>query len=123
MVKKCLSFLLLLMTPVVFMAQEVALKRGLVAFYTFDTGSNDISGNGNDGVVTNAELVREAHMGSGSYKFKGLDERGEIRVHNSNSLQFNTAASFSFWFNRDSQYGHEKYNNMLRSSPTGEQKY
>jgi hypothetical protein len=123
MVKKCLSFLLLLMTPVVFMAQEVDLKRGLVAFYTFDTGSNDISGNGNDGVVTNAELVREAHMGSGSYKFKGLDERGEIRVHNSNSLQFNTAASFSFWFNRDSQYGHEKYNNMLRSSPTGEQEF
>lgn len=110
----------LLMMPLIFMAQEVDLKKGLVAFYPFDSDAMDKSGNNNNGQVNGAILNRESYMGEGCYQFKGVYSPGTIRVKNNNTLHFSTAASFSFWFRQDMRMGMDGYK---KKSNTGKQDF
>ena len=87
----------------------VALSKGLVAYYPFDTNADDYSGNGNNGTVTNLSLV--SGVNGNAYNFAGVDDPGWIQIPNSESLQFSDAASFSMWFNVSSYRGHDGWAN------------
>lgn len=104
-------------------SKEVNLTDGLVAYYPFDGNTNDMSGNRNNGKIAEfhrnpmypfaiPELTFETgrkgkccHYPNpepewgGGYRYK--NRFINICVPNSNSLKFNDAVSFSFWFKLD----------------------
>ena len=48
------------------------LTNGLVAYYPFDGNANDASGNGNNGIVTNAVLVSDRFgITNSAYQYNG----------------------------------------------------
>ena len=58
---------------------QVDLDRGLVAYYPFNGNANDESGNGNDGEVNGATLVKDRYGNSGkAYSFDGVDDNIEV---------------------------------------------
>ena len=73
----------------IFSTQIPDIISGLVAHYPFNSNSNDISGNGNNGVVTNATLASDRFGNSNkAYLFNGSNSY--ITVPNSNSLSAST---------------------------------
>ena len=52
-------------------AQEVDLKRGLIAYYPFNENANDFSGNDNHGTEHKVRLEEGARCGSPAYYFDG----------------------------------------------------
>ena len=74
------------------------LQNGLVAFYPFCGNANDISGNGNDGTVFNAQLASDRFGNINSaYQFDGTTSYIDIskQFFNNGSNQY----SISLWFN------------------------
>ena len=64
---------------------QINLTAGLVAYYPFNGNANDASGNGNNGIVTNASLTADRLGNANSaYYFNGSN--ASIRVPNSASL-------------------------------------
>ena len=63
----------LLLSPVFIYSQNIDLDRGLIAYYPFDEGANDISGNGNDGEVNGANHEPNARCEGGAYRFDGIE--------------------------------------------------
>jgi hypothetical protein len=92
--------------------------NGLVASYDFSGNANDLSGNGNNGVVNGATLVtdRNGNLNS-AYSFNGTTSY--IEVPHSNSLLFSTnAISVSFWAKVVS-VNSSGYNNIILSKQSG----
>ena len=92
-----------LLMPLCATAQSVDLKRGLVAYYSFDGNANDASGNGNNGRLEGATF-KDGNLGK-CCCFGGYDNSQIVRVPNSSSLRFTDAATFTFWFTLDDYVG------------------
>lgn len=101
--KRNYILMLILLLSVFAKSQNVDLNNGLVAYYSFDNDANDASGNRNNGIVQGAFLT-EGRVGQ-CYHFGGVNNSQIIQIPTSNSLKFNSEASFSFWFKLDSYYG------------------
>ena len=72
-----------------------SITSGLVAAYEFSGNANDVSGNGNDGVVNGATPTADRFGNAGSaYSFDGLDDYINLGGQN-----FGTALSLSVWVN------------------------
>ena len=76
-------------------ASAVPITAGLVAAYEFTGNADDVSGNGNNGVVNGATLTtdRFGNVGSG-YSFDGVDDYIDLGSQN-----FGSAMSVSLWVN------------------------
>ena len=69
--------------------------NGLVAAYEFDGNADDVSGNGNHGVVHGATLTTDRFGNAGSgYIFDGVDDYIDLGAQN-----FGAALSISLWVN------------------------
>ncbi|GAB6042408.1 LamG domain-containing protein [Endothiovibrio diazotrophicus] len=74
------------------------LNDGLVAHYTFSGSADDISGHGNFGAVSGAQLTTgRAGDANGAYAFSGVGE--SIEVADSDSLDITGAITLSAWIN------------------------
>ena len=72
-----------------------AITNGLVAGYEFNGNANDVSGNGNDGVVNGATVTTDRFGNSNSaYSFDGVDDYIDLGAQN-----FGSALSISLWVN------------------------
>ena len=79
--------------------EKTLLSTGLVAAYNFDAGSGtvlaDVSGNGNNGTITNATWSTAGKYG-GALSFTGkLNSR--VTVPNSSSLDLTTSMTLEAW--------------------------
>ena len=75
---------------------------GLVGYWPFNGNANDMSGNGNHGILGGANggpaLTTDRFGNANScYEFGGYYNPNWIDVPNSSSLQFDTTVSVSFW--------------------------
>lgn len=113
MKQKLYILLMAALLPVCAAAQGVDLNRGLVAYYPFEGNANDASGNGNNGRPEGATLA-QGIVGQ-CYHFGGVDNSQIIRVPNSTSLQFSTAATFAFWFKLDDYMGMDGYGKKVNN--------
>lgn len=67
-----------------FTTKNINLNNGLVAYFPFNGNANDTSGNGNNGIVSNAILSTDRNgISSSAYEFNGVNSR--IQVNNSTS--------------------------------------
>ncbi|MBR4646629.1 MAG: hypothetical protein IKO75_05915, partial [Bacteroidales bacterium] len=76
--------------------------EGLVGYWPFNGNANDMSGNGNHGILGGANggpMLTTDRFGNANscYEFGGFYNRNWIDVPNSTSLQFDTTFSISFW--------------------------
>ncbi len=80
-------------------ASAVPITNGLVAAYEFNGNANDVSGNGNDGVVNGATLTTDRFGNANSaYLFDGIDDY--ISAADSPTLDFSSShLSVSAWVN------------------------
>jgi hypothetical protein len=78
-----------------------SLSQGLVAFYPFNGNANDLSGNGNNGVVNSASLTTD-RFGNSNYAYNFNGTSSYIRVNNTTSLN-SGSVSISGWFNTSTQ--------------------
>lgn len=94
------------------------INTGLVAQYNFTGNANDISGNGNNGVVNGATLVADRFGNANSaYSFNGSTDF--IQVSHNASLQFpSNKMSISFWVNYAS-FATNGNNDVLISKQNG----
>jgi hypothetical protein len=85
------------------------LLTGLIGYWSFDEGTgttiNDLSGNGNNGTLSNANgsgAWTTGHFGS-AYYFPGVTGSNSTRVviPNSASLQISSAITFAAWVRVD----------------------
>jgi hypothetical protein len=77
-------------------AGAVPITNGLVAGYEFNGNANDVSGNGNDGVVNGATLTTDRFGNANSaYSFDGIDDF--IEVSGSASLNISNQITISGW--------------------------
>jgi hypothetical protein len=76
---------------------SIDLDKGLVAYYPFNGNANDESGNGNDGTVYGAKLVKDRFDQSDSaYEFNGFSDRIETPFnYNGEATDF----TLSYWIN------------------------
>ena len=59
------------------------LKEGLVAYYPFNGNAKDESGNGNDGEIIGAKLIKDRFGNSDSaFEFDGIDDWIDLTKHN-----------------------------------------
>ncbi|MEI6089295.1 MAG: FISUMP domain-containing protein [bacterium] len=80
--------------------------QGLVAYYPFNGNANDESGNGQNGIVNGASLVKDRFgQDNKAYSFNGVTNNIEIK--NSSSLQLTSAFTMSFWVNINNWWGGE----------------
>ena len=80
---------------------------GLVAYYPFNGNANDESGNGNHGTAGGGATLTEDRFGNpnSAYYFGGVDNSSYIYVPSSNSLNFNSNATYSFYVKLNSERG------------------
>jgi len=80
-------------------ASAVPITNGLVAGYEFNGNANDVSGNGNNGVVNGATLTTDRFGNANSaYLFDGIDDY--ISAADSPTLDFSSShLSVSAWVN------------------------
>jgi hypothetical protein len=72
------------------------LQQGLVAWYPFCGNANDESGNGNNGIVSGAELTTDRFGNiQGAYRFNGSSDF--IQILDSPELNFSNQYSMSVW--------------------------
>ena len=72
---------------------------GMIAYYPFNGNANDESGYGNHGILQgNAPQLTTDRFGNenSAYLFGGYNNKGWIKVPNSNSLQLNNSMTISF---------------------------
>lgn len=97
----------IIMLTIIFNPQIViaatSITNGLVAWYQFEAGANDSSGNGNTGDQYNVEYVEG--LDGKSLKLGGYDKPGFIVVPNPNNMSFIKNFTFTFWFNIQDVYG------------------
>ena len=73
---------------------------GMIAYYPFNGNANDESGYGNHGILQGSapQLTTDRFGNENSaYLFGGYNNKGWIKVPNSNSLQLNNSMTISFW--------------------------
>ena len=75
------------------------LTEGLVAYYPFNGNANDMSGNGNHGMVdSNVSLTMGLHgEENGAYHFGGYHNRGRITILDSESLHFDKESTVAVY--------------------------
>ena len=72
------------------------LQNGLMAYYPFCGNANDLSGNGNNGVVNGATLTKDRFgLSNSAYSFNGVSNF--IRVPNSTSISIQNSFTISTW--------------------------
>src|SRR5271166_1095067 len=80
--------------------EKTLLSTGLVAAYNFDAGSGtvltDVSGNGNNGTITNATWSTAGKYG-GALSFNG--KSSTVTINNSPSLDLTTGMTLEAWVN------------------------
>ncbi|HPI54265.1 MAG TPA: hypothetical protein PLU10_06195, partial [Chitinophagaceae bacterium] len=87
MKKKVLVFVYALLLSAFTNVAQVNLSNGLVAYWDFNGNANDVSGNGNNGIVFGATLTTgQAGFPNTAYSFNGSSDY--IQVPNSASLNF-----------------------------------
>lgn len=95
-----------MMLAVNLLTAQVNLMDGLVAWYPLDGNANDLSGNGNNGIVNGATLTTDRFGNANSaYNFAGLASSQTIMVPSSPSLNFTNQGSVSLWVYMNSYYG------------------
>ena len=95
-------FLILVLLPIVALAQNVNLNNGLVAHYPFDGNAKDISGKNNNGVLPNSGVkFKTGKFG----KPANFYSKNHIKISNTSSLKFNNEVSFSVWVKTNSSKG------------------
>ncbi|MFN0157234.1 MAG: LamG domain-containing protein [Bacteroidota bacterium] len=73
---------------------------GLMAYYPFNGNANDVSGNGNNGMVSGATLTADRHGNPNSaYRFDGSNDM--ISIPSSPSLHPNDQFTIAFWIRLD----------------------
>jgi hypothetical protein len=93
-------------------AMIAGLSSGLVAHYPFNGNANDVSGNGNNGVVNGATLSVDRYgKANSAYGFKGHGSNNHIKVPNSNTLKFKEM-SVSIWYKVKSPSGMDGNGNL-----------
>ena len=98
---KCIILLLsLLLANIVVIAQVPT--NGLIGYWPFNGNANDVSGNGNNGVLGGANggptLTTDRFGNANScYEFGGYNNPNWIDIPNSPSLHLDTTLSISFW--------------------------
>jgi hypothetical protein len=92
-----------------------SLANGLVAYYPFCGNANDISGNGNNGIVNGATLTTDRYgISNSAYDFSQSGQY--INIGNNPSLNHqNSNFSISAWINI-SQYSNFSYSNTIISN-------
>jgi hypothetical protein len=81
---------------------SIPVNNGLVAYYNFDKNSNDLTGNGNDGVNHGAVLNSKGGISGGAYEFNGQDSYLEISDDESLSpANSNQKMTVTFWMKAD----------------------
>lgn len=93
-------------------------RQGLVASFPFNGNANDVSGNGNNGIIGNTPTLTTDRFGhpNSAYLFGGFYDPDWIRIPNSKTLQFDSAFSVSLWFKQCSFGGMDGYG---KYSPNG----
>ena len=77
----------------------VNLENDLVAHYPLDGNTNDMSGNGNNGIGYNISYTKGVTGDdNGACRFGGVDSPGYIKVPNSESLKFTDGFTFTCYF-------------------------
>lgn len=72
--------------------------NGLVAFYPFNGGANDISGNANNGTVNGATLTNDRNgLPSAAYNFNGINNY--IQIPHNVLLNLTNSLTISVWYN------------------------
>ncbi|MBU0528272.1 T9SS type A sorting domain-containing protein [bacterium] len=79
----------------------------LVAFYPFNGNANDESNNNNNGTISGATLVDDRWGNKSAYTFDGINDN--IRISNSESLNFQNAVTINFWIRVDEFFNRESY--------------
>jgi hypothetical protein len=75
---------------------QVALEKGLRAYYPFNSNASDASGNNNHPIFNNAVLTKDRFgKANSAYHFNGTDSY--IRIPNSASLNLNSAITLAVW--------------------------
>ena len=78
-------------------ASAVPVTNGLVAAYEFSGNADDVSGNGNDGVVNGATLTADRFGNVGSaYSFDGVDDY----IVSSTTFSPQASGTISLWYNQ-----------------------
>ena len=110
------SIFFLLLTLFLFFSISL-LAQPPVASYPFNGNANDVSGNGNNGILsgTNVPVLTNDRFGNpnSAYQFGGFYNQNWIRIPNSPSLQFTNQMSISLWFKQcsfDGMDGWGQYN-------------
>ena len=80
----------------------------LVAHYEFNGNANDITGNGNDGSVTNCIYTEDMH-GVDNQTIYFNQSSSKVIVSNTSDLNFKDGLTVSFWLNINQFYDHESY--------------
>ena len=76
------------------------ITAGLIAAYEFSGNADDVSGNGNNGVVNGATLTTDRFGNVGSaYSFDGVDDY----IISSTNFSPQTSGAISLWFNQESE--------------------
>ena len=70
--------------------------KGLIAYYPFDGDTMDRSGNNNNGLPQGTVDYASGVIGK-AVRFYGIDDRGYIKVPNSDSLKFTDVVTVSLW--------------------------
>ena len=75
------------------------ITTGLIAAYEFSGNADDVSGNGNDGVVNGATPTTDRFGNANSaYSFDGVDDY----IHSSTTFSPQASGTISLWFNQES---------------------
>jgi hypothetical protein len=71
--------------------------NGLVAYYPFNGDANDLSGNGNHGIIEGAELIKDRFdQENSAFSFDG--KKSTILANVKNMPAIDSPQSFSWWF-------------------------
>ena len=90
---------------------------GLIAYYPLNGNANDLSGNGNNGVVSGAIPTANRHGSPNSaFWFDGIDDK--ITIASSQSLHPLNQLTIAFWIRTDSM--HDNYLSVLQKSGPGQ---
>lgn len=89
------------------------LTTGLVAYFPFDGNVNDISGNNNNGISTNVAYTTDRfNLLNKAIKFGGFNNRGYVRIPNTNSLKMTDQLTITVWMRLDDAAGMDGYGNL-----------
>ena len=86
-IRKLSATVLMMLTAALHSYAQSEFTNGLVAYYRFNGNANDASGNGNNGIPSNASLVTDRFWtANGAYQLNGNGDPGYIEVQNSAAL-------------------------------------